>query len=305
MNLAWDIHIKNFKQYLMLERSLSRYTMENYVSDINSFIQFLHEKKYNVSPLEIRHTHIVGFINWLNEYKMISSNTQSKVLSGVRSFFQYLVMDDIIQQDPTSLIEFPRLQRKLPDVLTMQDMNSVFNAIDITYDTGIRDRAIIEILYGCGLRVSELINMKFTETRFDSGYIHVIGKGNKERLVPISEEAIRQVELYKNKVRIHYSIKKDMEDFIFISTKGLPMTRGMIFSILKRIMIKADIGKKASPHTLRHTYATHLLEQGVDLRAIQQLLGHESITTTEIYTHMDIRHLHDTIKRYLPQFKCN
>ncbi len=263
------------------------------------FVQFLADKKYDLAPEKIEHVHITEFVKWLTE-KDRSATTQSRVISGIRAFYKYLLLENLVTKNPTELLETPKLGRKLPDVLNVNDIDNLLNGVDLSSAHGQRNRAMLETMYSCGLRVSELINLKISDLFFDTGFVRVIGKGDKQRLVPIGSMAMKYINIYKNKIRIHSHVQKEYEDFLFLNNRGKKLTTVMVFIILKNLTMKIGMKKHVSPHTFRHSFATHLVENGADLRAVQEMLGHESITTTEIYTHLDRKYLRDTIEKFHP-----
>ena len=298
--VTWQTSINDFKSFLRLEKSLSENSIQAYIHDIEKFVQFLNFFNYNISPVEVTFAHIKEFINWVNELCM-SPRSQARILSGIRAFYKYLLLEDIIDNDPVALIEIPRIGKKLPVVLTVQEIDDLINAIDLSTETGQRNRAIIETLYSCGLRVSELVNLKISNLYFEQSYIKIKGKGNKERLVPISGRAIKEIDVYINNYRNHLDIDRDNNNIVFLNRRGKKITREMIFIIIKDLAKKIQLKKKISPHTFRHSFATHLIEGGADLRAVQEMLGHESILTTEIYTHLDKEYLRETIIQFHPR----
>lgn len=298
--MNWDAYIKGFKSYLQLEKSLSLNSVEAYLHDIQKLVQFLKFKKYSLSPKEIELKHLEGFLKWVNELGM-SAGSQARIISGIKSFYKYLLLENVLNTDPTALIEAPRLSRKLPDVLNVDDINKIIAAIDLSTDEGTRNRAMLETLYSCGLRVTELINLKISNLYFNQEYIKVTGKGDKERLVPIGSVALKQLTIYKNEIRCHIKVKKGNEDILFLNNRGSKLSRVMVFLIIKKLAEEAGLKKHISPHTFRHSFATHLIEGGADLRAVQEMLGHESITTTEIYTHLDREYLREAIIRFHPR----
>ena len=298
--MQWQVNIKGFQAFLKLEKSLSTNSIVAYTLDVQQFVQFLSDKKYDLSPEEIEHAHITEFVKWLNELDR-SATTQSRVISGIRAFYKYLLLENLVIKNPTELLETPSLGRKLPDVLNMDDIDSILGAIDMSSSKGQRDRTMLETLYSCGLRVSELVNLKISDLFFDTGFVRVIGKGDKQRLIPIGSVAMKFINIYKNEVRIHAKVKKGFEDFLFLNNRGRKLTTVMIFIIIKNLAIKIGLKKHVSPHTFRHSFATHLVENGADLRAVQEMLGHESITTTEIYTHLDRKYLRETIEKFHPR----
>ncbi len=293
-------YIRGYKAYLKLEKSLSDNSIESYLFDIAKFVQYLDYINLDASPAEIELSHLKDFITWINTLGM-SAHSQARILSGLRSFFNFLILEDIIRVNPTELIEFPRLGRKLPDTLSLEEINLLMDAIDLSNPQGQRNKAILETLYGCGLRVSELTNLKISNLYFSSNFIRVVGKGDKERMVPIGRTAQKHIKLYVEEIRCHQEIKKGNQDILFLNRRGSKLTRDMIFKIIKGLAEKIGLNKTISPHTFRHSFATHLIERGADLRAVQDMLGHESITTTEIYTHLDREFLRDVIIQFHPR----
>ena len=291
--------LKDYQNYLRLERGLSENSILNYSLDIQKLAQWLHTNKIEVSPVDISEEILQQFI--YEVAKKVNPRTQSRLISGLKGFFNYLIFEDYRKTNPLELIEAPKLGRKLPDTLAVEEIDAIISAIDLSSKQGERNRAIIETLYGCGLRVSELTSLKISDLYFEEGFIKVTGKGDKQRLVPIGPTTEKYINIYKKEVRIHQNIHPAAMDTVFLNQHGRPLTRAMIFTIVKRLAEKAGIHKTISPHTFRHSFATHLLENGADLRAIQQMLGHESITTTEIYTHIDRRHLTEIINRFHPR----
>ncbi len=296
----WDSTIKQFKNYLKLERSLSDNSIDAYLHDITLFVQYLEIRNLILNPEEVNTAHIQDFLVYVNELGL-APHSQARILSGIKAFHKYLLLEDIITKDPSLIIEGPKLGRKLPDTLSYFDIENLLNAIDHSTAEGTRNRAMLEVLYSSGLRVSELVALKITDTYFDIGLIKVLGKGNKERLVPIGRDAIKFTQIYLNDVRCHLNIKKGHENYVFLNRRGAGLTRVMIFTIIKDLANKIMLNKKISPHTFRHSFATHLIEGGADLRAVQQMLGHESITTTEIYTHLDNEYLKQVITDFHPR----
>ncbi|GAB4257464.1 MAG: site-specific tyrosine recombinase XerD [Vicingaceae bacterium] len=300
--MSTQSYIKGFKAYLQIERSLSGNTIDAYIKDVEKLVQFIEFKNLNISLLKVEKNHLVEFINWINEL-VLSPTSQARIISGIKAFYKYLLMEDLITQNPTELIESPKLGRKLPDFLSLDEINKIIDAIDRSTPEGERNKAMLETLYSCGLRVSELINLKISNILFEQGFVRVVGKGDKERIVPIGSVALKYVKNYLDQVRVHQKIQKGHEDFVFLNRRGKQLTRVMVFTIIKDLAQKAGIGKNISPHTFRHSFATHLIEGGADLRAVQEMLGHQSITTTEIYTHLDRQYLKDTILMYHPRAK--
>jgi integrase/recombinase XerD len=300
--MMWESLRKGFEAYLRLEKSLSGNSIIAYRNDLAKFVLFLEEKGLRVQPGNIHLPEMQEFVKWLNTTRM-NARSQMRIISGIRAFYKYLLIENIVDHDPTELLEMPRIGRKLPDVLSVNDIERLIAAIDLSKPEGERNKAIIEVMYGCGLRVSEVIDLKISNINFKEEYIKVTGKGNKERLVPFGSKAAKQVQLYLYEIRSHADIKKGHEDFLFLNRRGSKLTRVMIFTILKELVIIAGIRKHISPHTLRHSFATHLVEGGADLRAVQEMLGHESITTTEIYTHLSREYLRDIILSHHPIYK--
>lgn len=291
-----------YKSFLKLEKSLSKNSIEAYLRDIDKLYKFAGALKKPKPPREFDLKELQQFVYWIADLGM-SPVSQSRIISGIKGFYKYLIIEDFIKNDPSKLLEAPRTGRKLPDTLSVYEIDEVVNQIDLSSNEGQRNKAIIETLYSCGLRVSELIGIQITNLFFDSGFIKVIGKGNKERFVPIGEKAIKEIQLYTQHYRNHQTIKPGEEDILFLNRRGAGLTRVMIFTIIKRLCLSAGIKKSISPHTFRHSFATHLLEGGADLRAIQGMLGHESITTTEIYTHLDRDFLRSEIIEFHPRNK--
>jgi integrase/recombinase XerD len=297
----WEPYKKGFKAYLQLERSLSDNSVEAYLADIEKLTTFLTAKAILKNPSEIELTHLQQFIQWIAELGMTPSS-QARIISGIKAFYKYCILEDVVTKDPTLLLEAPKLKRQLPDVLTFEEIENIIAQIDVSTAEGTRNKAILETLYSCGLRVSEVVNLKLSQLYLDVGFIRVVGKGNKERLVPIGSSAVKYITIYRTNVRVHAPIQKGEEDILFLNRRGKRLTRVMIFLIIKELVKKAGIDKNISPHTFRHSFATHLVEGGADLRAVQEMLGHESITTTEIYTHLDREFLRQTLQQYHPAF---
>ena len=296
--MNWNESILDYSHYLKIERGLSSHTIQNYIRDVKKLISFIDKKKITCTPIEINEDLIQQFIYEIA--KEISPRSQARIISGLRSFFDYLIFENYRESNPTDLIETPKIGVKLPDTLSEQEINSLISAIDLSKAEGERNRAMLETMYSCGLRVSELIHLKISDLFFDEGFIKIVGKGNKERFVPIHYSAQKYIVLYMNEIRDHLSIKKGFEDTLFLNRRGKSLSRQMIFMILKALAIKINLNKKISPHTFRHSFATHLLKNGADLRAIQQMLGHESITTTEVYVHLDTSYLKKIVEKYHP-----
>ncbi|KAB2859563.1 MAG: site-specific tyrosine recombinase XerD [Flavobacteriales bacterium] len=301
--MNWNSILKGFKAYLQLERSLSENSVDAYLRDIIKLKQFCELQGISVQPEKLTQQQLEQFISFVSEYGL-SARTQARILSGIKAFYKYLSIEDIIDENPTELLEAPKIGRKLPDVLSIEEINELISAIDLSKPEGERNKAILETMYSCGLRVSELINLKLSNLVFNEGFIHVVGKGSKERIVPIGSIAIKHINIYIQSVRNHQqNITKSSEDILFLNRRGAKLTRVMIFTIIKQLCKKAGINKSISPHTLRHSFATHLVEGGADLRAVQEMLGHESITTTEIYTHLDRDYLRQAILDFHPRAK--
>jgi integrase/recombinase XerD len=298
----WEAYKKGYKAYLRLERSLSDNTVEAYLRDIGKLTEYLQVSQQLKNPGELTLKDLQIFVKWVGELGM-TATSQSRMISGIRSFYKYCMIEQICVADPSVLLDAPKTKRALPDTLSFEEIEKMIAQIDLSSPEGERNKAIIETMYSCGLRVSEVVNLKISGLYLDVGFIRVIGKGDKERLIPIGSDAIKYINIYKSTTRSHQEIKVGFEDFLFLNRRGKNLTRVMIFYIIKGLALKADIKKTISPHTLRHSFATHLVEGGADLRAVQEMLGHESITTTEIYTHLDRDFLRDTLQRFHPGFK--
>ena len=283
-----------------MEKSLSENSVEAYIHDVEKLLQFLDLRKYTLSPKEVELKHLQEFVKWVTELGM-SAHSQARMISGIKGFYKYLLLENITNNDPTVLLSAPKLGRKLPDTLSLEEINKIIDAIDLSSQSGQRNKSMLETLYSCGLRVSELVNLKISNLYFSEEFIKVTGKGDKERLVPIGSVAVKQINIYKDEVRCHVKIKKDHEDYLFLNSRGAKLTRNMVFLIIKQLAFKAQLKKHISPHTFRHSFATHLIEGGADLRAVQEMLGHESITTTEIYTHLDRDYLRQAIIQFHPR----
>ena len=296
--MSWESSIKEFKYYLRIERSLADNTIQSYLRDINKLADYCNQLKIDEKNVKVND--IRNFINHLNT-DQISARSQARIISGIKAFYKYLILEDYIKEDPTLLIENPKIGLKLPEVLSVNEIEIIISSIDLSKKHGQRNKAIIETLYSCGLRVTELINLKISNINFKEEYIKVIGKGNKERLTPIGSNALKYIQIYVNEVRIHQKINKGHEDIVFLNNRGSKLSRVMIFTLIKNTLEKCGIKKKVSPHTFRHSFATHLIEGGADLRAVQEMLGHESITTTEIYTHLDKDYLRSNIMQFHPR----
>jgi integrase/recombinase XerD len=298
----WEPYKKGFKAFLQLERSLSDNSVEAYMRDIEKLTQYLQNNGSLKTPSEIRLNDLQQFVKWIGEFGM-SDTSQARIISGVKSFYKYCLIEGISKNDPTTLLEAPKLKRALPDTLGFEEIEKIIGQIDLSKPEGGRNKAMLELLYSSGLRVSELVNLKISQLYFDVGFIRVIGKGDKERLVPVGSSAIKYVKIYLKNIRVHNPVKPGNEDVVFLNRRGSKLSRVMIFLIIKDLAIKAGIKKTISPHTFRHSFATHLVEGGADLRAVQEMLGHESITTTQIYTHLDREFLRKTLEQFHPAFK--
>ena len=298
--MSWKNNINGFRSYLMLERNLSENSIDSYVRDVNKLVYFLEMNDNRVSVKKINTSDLTAFIRWVAEIGM-SASSQSRIISGIKAFFRYLILENIISNDPSSLIEGPKKGLKIPETLSIEEIDQIINAIDLSHPQGQRNKAIIETLYGCGLRVSELINLKMSNWYKKDGFIKVIGKGDKERLIPIGNITAKVLNIYVNEVRCHLSIQKGQEDYIFLSKRGKYLSRISIFNIVKELAEKAQIKKNISPHTFRHSFATELIERGANLRAVQEMLGHESITTTQLYTHINKEFLRQSIISHHPR----
>jgi integrase/recombinase XerD len=298
----WEPYKKGFKAYLQLERSLSENSIEAYLNDVEKLTTFLLANNIKKNPEEVELGDLQKFIKWIAELGMTPSS-QSRIISGLRTFYKYCLLEDVSKINPTVLLEAPKLKRALPDVLTFEEIENIIAQIDLSTAEGTRNKAILETLYSCGLRVSEVVNLKLSQLFLDVGFIRVFGKGSKERLVPIGSSAVKYIGIYRSTVRSHMTIQSGEEDILFLNRRGKRLTRVMVFLIIKDLVNKAGINKNISPHTFRHSFATHLVEGGADLRAVQEMLGHESITTTEIYTHLDREFLRKTLERFHPGFK--
>lgn len=296
--MNWHNYKNDFKRYLQFERNLAQNTIQAYLTDISKLQIYCEESRLDVIQLSTQDIH--GFLVWMNSFS-ISASTQARLLSGLKSFFAFMQLEYALTENPTEFVETPRLSRNLPDVLSVEEIDTLIQAIDLSSKEGARNKALLEVLYGCGLRVSELINLKISNLYLEIEFIKVEGKGNKERLIPIGNQAMKQLKIYLNEVRVHQTIKPQFEDYVFINNRGTSLTRVMVFLIIKKLATAIGLKKKISPHTFRHSFASHLVEGGADLRAIQDMLGHESITTTEIYTHIDKDYLQSVITQYHPR----
>ncbi|MBA4316930.1 MAG: site-specific tyrosine recombinase XerD [Flavobacterium sp.] len=297
--MNWNNYIKSYQSYLRIERGLSKNTIDNYTFDMERLCLFLDENAISISPIKISEEIIQQFIYSVS--KEVNPRSQARIISGLKSFFSYLIFEDYRSDNPMELIETPKTGRKLPDTLSVEEIDALISAIDLSSNEGERNRAMLETLYGCGLRVSELVSLKISDLFFDEGFIKITGKGNKQRFVPIGNLTQKYIHIYKDNIRTHLTIKKGHEDTLFLNRRGNQLSRAMIFTIIKDLATKIELNKSISPHTLRHSFATHLLENGADLRSIQLMLGHESITTTEIYVHLDRKFLTQVVNSFHPR----
>ncbi len=298
----WEAYKKGYKAYLRLEKSLSDHSVEAYLHDVTKLTQYLQVVNQEKNPAALTLKDLQAFVKWIGELGM-GATTQARIISGIRSFYKYLLTEQLVTIDPSTLLEAPKTRRKLPDTLSFEEIEQLIGAIDLSSPEGTRNKAILETMYSCGLRVSELVGLKISCLYLDIGFIRVIGKGDKERLVPIGTDAIKCIKIYKDTVRSHQAVSEKNQDILFLNRRGNALSRVMIFYIIKSLAITAGITKVISPHTFRHSFATHLVEGGADLRAVQEMLGHESITTTEIYTHLNRDFLRDTLQQFHPAFK--
>lgn len=300
--MNWPTALQSFHDYLLLERSLSANTLDAYLNDLRKFVRYLEIEQRQLPPLQVKRADLERFIHWANGLGLEASS-QARLISGLRAFYKFLLVEDMIDDDPTDLLDGPRLQRKIPEVLSVHEIRQMLEVIDLSEPQGLRNRAMVETLYACGLRVSELVNLRLSNLFFDVGFVKVIGKNDKERLVPIGEVACKYATQYLEHVRRLQDVKRGHENVVFLNRRGAQMSRVMVFYIIKELAEKAGIHKNISPHTFRHSFATHLVEGGADLKAVQDMLGHESITTTEIYTHLDAEYLKETIYLFHPRLK--
>jgi integrase/recombinase XerD len=298
----WEAYKKGYKAYLRLEKSLSDHSVEAYLHDVTKLTQYLQVVNQEKNPAALTLKDLQAFVKWIGELGM-AATTQARIISGIRSFYKYLLTEQLVTIDPSTLLEAPKTRRKLPDTLSFEEIEQLIGAIDLSSPEGTRNKAILETMYSCGLRVSELVGLKISCLYLDIGFIRVIGKGDKERLVPIGSDAIKCIKIYKDTVRSHQNVSEKNQDILFLNRRGNALSRVMIFYIIKSLALTAGITKVISPHTFRHSFATHLVEGGADLRAVQEMLGHESITTTEIYTHLNRDFLRDTLQQFHPAFK--
>jgi len=298
----WEPYKKGFKSYLQLERSLSDNSVQAYGRDIELLTHFLTEASIHENPSGLQLKDLQQFLKWISGLGM-SSTSQARIISGIKAFYKYCLLEDISKTDPTTLLEAPKLKRALPDTLSFEEIESMIAEIDLSKPEGGRNKAILETMYSCGLRVSEVVNLRISQLYLDVGFIRVVGKGDKERLIPVGRSAIKYISIYQKNIRVHVAPQKGNEDVLFLNNRGSKLSRVMIFYIIKDLALKAGIKKTVSPHTFRHSFATHLVEGGADLRAVQEMLGHASITTTEIYTHLDREFLRKTLEKFHPGFK--
>lgn len=298
----WDSYKKHFKAYLQLEKSLSDNSTEAYLHDIDKLTDYLRDRGETRAPGDIVLQDLQQFVQWIAHLGM-TPTSQARIISGIRAFYKYCLLEDIVTEDPSLLLQAPKAKRSLPDVLGFDEIEAIIGQIDVSTPEGARNKAIVETMYSCGLRVSEVVNLRIPQLYLDVGFIKVLGKGSKERLVPIGRDAIKYLNIYLKEIRVHTAVKPGHEDVVFLNRRGQQMTRVMIFLIIKDLVKKAGIKKTVSPHTFRHSFATHLIEGGANLRAVQEMLGHESITTTEIYTHLDREFLRQTLEQFHPSFK--
>ncbi len=296
--MNWEQATKEFTQYLRLERGLAKNTVIGYLQDLEKLKNW--SRSLHLKPLRVSKKHLESFIQELAEFE-IGARTQARVLSSIKAFYKYLLVEDLLAHNPAALLETPKLARKLPEFLSIEEIDQMLDKIDMSKTEGHRNKAMLEVLYSCGLRVSELTDLRISDLFFEEELIRVTGKGNKERLVPINAYAVKLIKMYREEIRAHQDIAKGHEDFLFLNRRGKKLTRAMIFTLVKNLAQKAGIQKNVSPHTFRHSFATHLVEGGADLRAVQEMLGHESITTTEIYTHLDQQYLREAIVSYHPR----
>ncbi len=298
--MSWNTYTKQFKNYLKLERSLASNSIDAYLADISKLQQFFDIRKKVIAPTNVTQQDLVDFLEFITELGM-SAYTQARMVSGLKAFFKFLIYEEVITKDPSALIEAPKLGRKLPDTLDLPEIDQLFEAIDLSTPEGQRNRAMLETLYSSGLRVSELTGLKISNIHDDVGFLRIVGKGSKERLVPVGKSALKYMKIFRDQVRVHINVQKGFDDTLFLTKRGKPISRVMVFMIIKDLAAKIGLKKNISPHTFRHSFATHLIEGGADLRAVQEMLGHESITTTEIYTHLDRDYLKQVITQYHPR----
>lgn len=298
----WESHIRGFKAYLQLEKSLSDHSVAAYLHDVEKLTQYLSAENKAIPPDQISLHDLQLFVRWIAELGM-TPGSQARIISGIKSFFRFCLLEQLVSFDPATLLEAPKLKRQLPEVLSPDEIDQLIRAIDLSAPEGERNKAMLETLYGCGLRVSEVVNLQISGLFFDEGFVRVSGKGSKERLVPIGNRALQQIVRYRQHVRVHVQPQRGEEDILFLNKRGSRLSRVMVFMIIKSLAAQIGLKKNISPHTFRHSFATHLVEGGADLRAVQEMLGHESITTTEIYTHLDREFLRSTLQQFHPLFK--
>ncbi|UJP65610.1 site-specific tyrosine recombinase XerD [Mongoliitalea daihaiensis] len=301
--LSWENLTKRFQHYLKLERSLSENSILAYLQDMEKLQRYMEQQFPDTPPLQTQLPHLRSFVNSLAALE-ISAYTQARIVSGIKAFFRFLMYEDLITEDPAQLLETPKLGRRLPDTLSFHEIQSILESIPLGSPEGHRNRAMLEMLYSSGLRVSELVELKLSHVYADAGFLRIIGKGNKERLVPVGQEALKYLHIYLEEIRVHMPLVKGHEQYVFLNRRGKRLTRVMVFLIIKKQVEAIGLEKNVSPHTFRHSFATHLVEGGADLRAVQEMLGHESITTTEIYTHLDRDYLRQVLQEFLPRKKC-
>ncbi len=298
----WDPYRKGFKAYLQLEKSLSDHSVLAYLQDFDKLTTYFEAQGRQLSPKEVELKDLEAFLKWVTEIGLLPGS-QARIISGIRSFFKYCLIEQVVSSDPTVLLEAPKLKRALPDVLSFEEIESIISQIDLSQPAGGRNKAMLETLYSCGLRVSELVSLRISCLYLDVGFVRVTGKGDKERLVPVGSDAVKYINLYRHNIRVHTAVQPGHEDILFLNHRGKGLSRVMVFTLIKELARRAGIAKNISPHTFRHSFATHLVEGGADLRAVQEMLGHESITTTEIYTHLDRKYLRDTLEKFHPAYR--
>ncbi len=298
----WEPYKKGFRAYLQLEKSLSDHSVLAYLQDLDKLTAYLEAQGMQPAPRDIRLTDLEAFLKWTAGLGLLPGS-QARIISGIRSFFRYCLTEQVITVDPTQLLEAPKLRRALPDVLSFEEIEQLIGQIDLSRPEGGRNKAMLETLYSCGLRVSELVSLRISCLYLDVGFVRVTGKGDKERLVPVGSDAVKHIQIYRNQIRVHVPVQPGHEDILFLNRRGTALSRVMVFTLIKELARRAGIEKNISPHTFRHSFATHLVEGGADLRAVQEMLGHESITTTEIYTHLDRRYLRDTLEKFHPAYR--
>lgn len=298
--MTWEILTKQYEAYLKLERSLSSNSVEAYLHDVVKLRQFLEISNIAAGPLKVTTAHIGDFLKFIGELGL-APHTQARILSGIKGFYKFLSLEELISEDPAALIDAPKLGRKLPDTLSFPEIEALLNAIDLSTPEGARNRAMLETLYSSGLRVSELVGLRLSNLHFEAGFLKVQGKGDKERLVPVGKDALKFIRIYVDEVRVHVPVKPAFTNYVFVNRRGEKLSRVMVFKIIKELAVRTGLNKSISPHTFRHSFATHLIEGGADLRAVQEMLGHESITTTEIYTHLDRDYLKQVITEFHPR----